>query len=559
MNNLGRTNGSLYFARSIRVLLVFAFACAPGLRGGRASAPEGKPQRRITYDFFVDVVAYLYARQFDAIEEKFREHEEYFEDDYEGESEAGLAFAVFRQADPAVQDIVEDWATDFPDSYVALLALGSYFEELGWRRRDHRFASETTEIQFREMEDAFQRAIVAFQKTASLRPKLTVSYAELIDIYRALGDREQCDRWLQRALEEKPASSIVRFHYIEALRPRWGGSIEEMQAFAKNAEELGDANPRLLKLHGMVSSELAEQAFPTDKRKALALHEEALSFGEDSFWLYRKAETLDALGEHKDAIAVASRALDLTPGWVSPMVLRANLKAKTGDREGALDDIARALRIDSHNPYALLARGSVNLRGEAYLESLADIEKALSVRPYWDEAWLRKGWLLVEHLNRVDEGIEAWERAGELGSANAQLALGWRYLHGAERDYEKAYRWYSAAAESGDANAMCQLGLMYQKGNFVEQNLSEATHWYFRSAQAGFHTARYNLGLLYLFGNGVEQDVVRGYLLIASAAELGEKHSMEYVSTMQSHMTPDQLEEGRRRLAGGETGLEQPR
>ena len=81
------------------------------------------------------------------------------------------------------------------------------------------------------------------------------------------------------------------------------------------------------------------------------------------------------------------------------------------------------------------------------------------------------------------KALELWHRAAELGHYGAYHNIGFAYDHGrgAQRDEEKARRYWELAAMGGDAMARYNLGaLEYSKGNF-----DKATKHYMISAGLG--------------------------------------------------------------------------
>lgn len=62
------------------------------------------------------------------------------------------------------------------------------------------------------------------------------------------------------------------------------------------------------------------------------------------------------------------------------------------------------------------------------------------------------------------------------GNITAQSNLGMLYNlgRGTVRDYEKAYWWFSEAAEKGSVKGLNNLGVMYLRGDYVKQNTEQA-------------------------------------------------------------------------------------
>ena len=58
------------------------------------------------------------------------------------------------------------------------------------------------------------------------------------------------------------------------------------------------------------------------------------------------------------------------------------------------------------------------------------------------------------------------------------------------RDDAEAVKWYSKAAEQGDANAQYNLGLMYNSGEGIPRDDAEAVKWWRKAAEKGLAAAQ---------------------------------------------------------------------
>ena len=99
--------------------------------------------------------------------------------------------------------------------------------------------------------------------------------------------------------------------------------------------------------------------------------------------------------------------------------------------------------------------------------------------------------LLCDILCNKVKGYQLWPGIletflpyAEKNLAFAQTIVGKVYYRGKlnERNYEKAFDWFSKAAESGNSYAQYLLGNMYENGTFVEQNYDTALSYYKNSA-----------------------------------------------------------------------------
>ena len=107
-----------------------------------------------------------------------------------------------------------------------------------------------------------------------------------------------------------------------------------------------------------------------------------------------------------------------------------------------------------------------------------------------------------------------------------QLQAGLNALE--RKHYATALRSWRDLANKGDARAMNNVGLMYERGLGVTQSYVEAMNSYRRAADAGLPEAQYNLGTLYHNGYGVEVNNSQAVFWFrkAAAQRLPEAHYM---------------------------------
>ena len=95
------------------------------------------------------------------------------------------------------------------------------------------------------------------------------------------------------------------------------------------------------------------------------------------------------------------------------------------------------------------------------------------------------------------------------------------------QDYRKAFRHFTAGAETGDVLCLTQLGTMYGKGNYVEKDAAKAAEYYRRASEAGDALGTTDLAWCYANGEGVGKDLRKALTLYDSAAARREKHAMD--------------------------------
>ena len=73
------------------------------------------------------------------------------------------------------------------------------------------------------------------------------------------------------------------------------------------------------------------------------------------------------------------------------------------------------------------------------------------------------------------------------------------YLYDQRQDYERAFTFYTIAAQNGDPISQYNLGVMYKDGKGVNKDIGEAIFWLEKASNQGLLEAQYLTGLYYLF------------------------------------------------------------
>ena len=104
-------------------------------------------------------------------------------------------------------------------------------------------------------------------------------------------------------------------------------------------------------------------------------------------------------------------------------------------------------------------------------------------------------------------------------------------------DYQRAYLWFTKAAELGSGDAYARLGEMYAEKNIacVKQDFNKVLAYFRKAAELGSANGKHLLGRMYRHGWLVEQDYAKAIYCYRKAAELGNKHAMYALGTMYEH------------------------
>lgn len=133
------------------------------------------------------------------------------------------------------------------------------------------------------------------------------------------------------------------------------------------------------------------------------------------------------------------------------------------------------------------------------------------------EAMTLVGRIYDEGFNQSHKALSWYNKAAELGNAQAQLELAELYEagDGVPKDIEQAIKWYEKAAAQDHDEAQLALALHYLEDL---EDVAEAFILLEKSAQQGNAIAQYRLGLLYLDDAHVKADKLKAWAYFAMSA-----------------------------------------
>lgn len=129
------------------------------------------------------------------------------------------------------------------------------------------------------------------------------------------------------------------------------------------------------------------------------------------------------------------------------------------------------------------------------------------------------------------------------GDADAQLALGMRYLEGdgVIKNETEAAKWFALAARQGVLEAQYRYGLALLQGRGVVQDYKAAFGWIEKPALRGYAPAQYSLGELHRYGTGTPIDKARAYLWFNLAAAQGVEAAAKARDSLVWQLKPEQI------------------
>ncbi len=213
----------------------------------------------------------------------------------------------------------------------------------------------------------------------------------------------------------------------------------------------------------------------------------------------------------------SERALTLDPNLVDGHLARAILLEETGDEQGALRGLAKALALDPSNPETLRSQALVYTRLGRWSDAEQIYQRILNQRPNYWLTYTDKGYML-DRQGKYHEAIQAFRAAAVAAPLNSMALanLGSEYLQIGDFAAATDSLRKSIALKPNDlAAANTSLALRYQ-GKYsealpfalkaVELNPSDDTYWL-------------ELGDCYSSLNNHKGDAKNAYLRAAAEAE----------------------------------------
>jgi len=106
------------------------------------------------------------------------------------------------------------------------------------------------------------------------------------------------------------------------------------------------------------------------------------------------------------------------------------------------------------------------------------------------------------HMHVTPNRLKVLENAAKMGYVDAQYSLGGHYRKGldVQKDYDKAFFWFSKAASNGHLGANYYLGKMYVKGRGTEPDPIRGLGYIVNSANLGYPEAQHDMGKMHEAG-----------------------------------------------------------
>jgi tetratricopeptide (TPR) repeat protein len=326
------------------------------LVGGDAVMPDGYPVAHVDGAALRSLLWFGRYRDLDNYIEQL---EDAFEKDNRREYWMAGVVDAFGSAEDALTPKLDAWAAATPLSFAPYLARATHWNAVGWARRGEKWSRETPASDIAAMDEALGHAIADADKALILRRKLVAARIVKLRALSAHANHAAMRAEVDRALKQCPTCMQIRFIYLLDTTPRWGGTYDEMHAFAATCTKA--INPRCPALDGVVDDDQANLARIADRLpEAEAAANRAIAKGDSSVFYLERAQIRINAKSYDGALTDAETALALR---YAPDALVARADALYGLKryEEAAGSLLQATRIDPTESRAkVLAPAAVN-------------------------------------------------------------------------------------------------------------------------------------------------------------------------------------------------------
>lgn len=337
---------------------------------------------------------------------------------------------------PEDREFYDNFIGHFSDSPYSYLLRGRYLSNLGYRERGAAWASLTSDEQFAAMRERHDQALDDFKQAISLDSTLMEAHAGLIKLY---GTRENAERLaanaelrqiiaggfddplqdlkgsllaayksavapaksvefyqaFDAALAINPADSAIWQSYFHSLRPRWGGSYEELDKAYEKVTPYIEQNSYLADLKWIKRWDLVSGAAAAGREDdAIVLLKDALGEGNYSrghYWMglmhYRK-------GNYQEAVKSHRKALLTNPIDAEVYLRRSYAYATLNQYDRAIKDIDKFQKLKGEDWHSICAKAYATGRDAGvWREAIPLYERCLEQQPNYKDQTYQLGML----------------------------------------------------------------------------------------------------------------------------------------------------------------------
>jgi tetratricopeptide (TPR) repeat protein len=321
------------------LVILITLNCLAIAKSSATAAPDIPPVK--LYDADILKIRSLFETgKYHKLNALFEEYQKACEKDIQWEVSLQTGFNFFSVPNVTFTKRIEEWINRTPNSWVPILARAAHYSALAQSARGGAWAKDTSEQQFQDMRANLAVVVRDVDILLARNPKLFYAYDLRIRSSRMSSEFNVDNFFIHKALRVFPGSYLLRFRHMRSIRPRWGGSYEEMAQFALESLPFVKKNPMINTLQGFVYDDLADLAHNRGNLQlAETLYEKALSYGDNFTFLTGISNVYIAEGKYDKALSVIERAINLRPYAADSRIQRSRVFLAMNRYREAFDEL----------------------------------------------------------------------------------------------------------------------------------------------------------------------------------------------------------------------------
>jgi tetratricopeptide (TPR) repeat protein len=316
----------------------------------------------------VDLVEKLRTGRWDTLDAELSAYEMKAEKDPRFEMNAMIAFGAFDGGSPLIAGRLNDWVTAAPNSYAALVARATCEIGVGQRVRGNGWGRDVPKANMDGLDKDLHAALRDAAEALKIHPNLAPAYALRIKAARIDGSSDELAHAKSDALSIVPGSFAVREQIMYALRPRWGGTRQDMQQLADSSQYYAAQNPAMQFLKGWVTLDEGDDLADAGKwQDAVAKYTQAIAVGGEYWTTYRRrANAYNVMHLWQKAVDDGIRADNLYPGNSETLKSLAFATAHNSQPDASILYLADYMRFEMPDPalFDLLKSDQAELKAQ---------------------------------------------------------------------------------------------------------------------------------------------------------------------------------------------------
>lgn len=266
------------------LLSILSLPCAAQAPAGKALPKIARavlpahvcPKRSLNFmpdQYQIEVRKYLAAGKLDVLEQRLVELRSSYLRSECSDRPFSVIFAAFVDGAPAMQRRFDGWVARYPKSPYALTARGMHYISRAAYARGQDWAQNTKQDRFEAMSRFLVRAESDFNGALALDTTFTDPMVGIL-LAKSMGsDLGAVIAAYERFLVKAPHSYVLDAGMLDALVPRWGGSVPLMMQFTEDrvakAGSYTDESLLTSRANCLLANELATYGGPASAAESL--------------------------------------------------------------------------------------------------------------------------------------------------------------------------------------------------------------------------------------------------------------------------------------------------